>query len=290
VARPPVTAAEGTTPLSGWLRLYQVSPNGPLVCVFSREAAGMDVDFRLNGQVNPGMRFLIIDDSVTMRRIIANILVRLGYPDVVHAANGREALDRIATEAVDVVITDWYMPEMNGLDFVKTLRTTPATSHIPIVIVTANAASDDIQHALRLGVKGYVLKPFSVDTMKDKIDSLMAQLAPEPDADQPEAGQAEAGQAEARQAEAGQAEAGQAEAGQADSSAETPPAETAVESGSEPVGAAGTTEIDPLMEPEPDFDTPPELAADSTDEGASTAPRLAADAVSGTEPGAEIVA
>jgi two-component system, chemotaxis family, chemotaxis protein CheY len=274
VARPPVIAAEGTT-LSGWLRLNQVSPNGPLVCVFSREAAGMDVDFRLNGQVNPGMRFLIIDDSVTMRRIIANILVRLGYPDVVHAANGREALDRLATEAVDVVITDWYMPEMNGLDFVKTLRTTPATSHIPIVIVTANAASDDIQHALRLGVKGYVLKPFSVETMKDKIDSLMAQLAPEPDADQPEAGQAEAGQAEA---------------GQADSPAETPPEETAVEAVSESVAGAGTPEIDPLMEPEPDFDTPPELAADSTEEVASTAPRLAADAVSGTEPGTEIVA
>jgi len=122
------------------------------------------------------MRFLIIDDSVTMRRIIANILARLGYPEVVHAANGREALDRLAAETVDVVITDWYMPEMNGLDFVKTLRNTPATSHIPIVIVTANAASDDIQHALELGVKGYILKPFTVETMKDKIDALIAQL------------------------------------------------------------------------------------------------------------------
>ena len=55
------------------------------------------------------MRFLIIDDSVTMRRIIANILVRLGYPEVLHASNGREALDRLAAETVDVVITDWYM-------------------------------------------------------------------------------------------------------------------------------------------------------------------------------------
>jgi two-component system chemotaxis response regulator CheY len=127
-------------------------------------------------QVNSGMRFLIIDDSVTMRRIIANILARLGHPEVLHAANGREALDRLAAESVDVVITDWYMPEMNGLDFVKTLRNTPATSHIPIVIVTANAASDDIQHALELGVKSYILKPFTVETMKDKIDSLLTQL------------------------------------------------------------------------------------------------------------------
>ena len=117
------------------------------------------------GRTSPGeaphMRFLIIDDSVTMRRIIANILVRLGYPDVLHASNGREALDRLAAETVDVVITDWYMPEMNGLDFVKTLRNSPATSHIPIVIVTANAASDDIQNALELGVSSYILKPFT---------------------------------------------------------------------------------------------------------------------------------
>jgi two-component system chemotaxis response regulator CheY len=129
--------------------------------------------YRIEG--NPDMRFLIIDDSITMRRIIANILGRLGYPDVAQAGNGREALDRLATEQIDVVITDWYMPEMNGLDFVKALRTTPATSHIPIVIVTANAASDDIEHALELGVNHYILKPFTVDTIRDKLAALLAQ-------------------------------------------------------------------------------------------------------------------
>jgi two-component system chemotaxis response regulator CheY len=128
------------------------------------------------------MRFLIVDDSFTMRRIIANILARLGYTDVVHASNGREGLDRLAAESVDVVITDWYMPEMNGLDFVKALRSSPATSQIPIVVVTVNAASDDIQYALELGVKGYILKPFTVETVKDKIDALIAQLASAPPA------------------------------------------------------------------------------------------------------------
>lgn len=122
------------------------------------------------------MRFLIVDDSVTMRRIIANILLRLGYPEVLHASHGREALDRLAAETVDVVITDWYMPEMNGLDFVKTMRNSPATSHIPIVVVTANAASDDIQQALELGVNSYILKPFTVETMKEKIGALISQL------------------------------------------------------------------------------------------------------------------
>ena len=214
----------------------------------------MDGDFRVNGQVNPRMRFLIIDDSVTMRRIIANILVRIGYPEVVHAANGREALERLATEPVDVVITDWYMPEMNGLDFVKILRTTPATSHLPIMIVTANAASDDIQHALELGVKGYILKPFTVDTMKDKIDALVAQLPRD-----------------------------------AQPAGEAPPgAEPAVEAPPEPVAEAAPTEPEPLLEPEPDFDTPPELEADSEKEVSTAPPDLAAEA-SG-EPGAAAVA
>jgi two-component system, chemotaxis family, chemotaxis protein CheY len=218
----------------------------------------MDVDFRVNGQVNPRMRFLIIDDSVTMRRIIANILVRLGYPDVVHAANGREALERLGTEPVDVVITDWYMPEMNGLDFVKILRTTPATSHIPIMIVTANAASDDIQHALELGVKGYILKPFTVDTMKDKIDALLVQIEPSPQQPVEEAPP------------------------QPDAAAEAEPA---------PAAAVEPVENAPLMEPEPDFDTPPELSADSDQElTTNPPPDLTGGAPESPEASQEVVA
>jgi two-component system chemotaxis response regulator CheY len=211
----------------------------------------MDADFRLNGQVNLRMRFLIIDDSVTMRRIIANILARLGYPEVVHASNGREALDRLAAETVDVVITDWYMPEMNGLDFVKTLRNSPATSHIPIMIVTANAASDDIQHALQLGVRGYILKPFTVETMKDKIDVLMAQIEPGPE---PVASDAAADD------------------------------ETRVESGS-PADAPPTVEPEPQVEPEPDFDTPLDLADEPLrDVPVGPTPELASDGVQTAEP------
>ena len=200
------------------------------------------------------MRFLIIDDSVTMRRIIANILVRLGYPNVLHASNGREALDRLAAETVDVVITDWYMPEMNGLDFVKTLRNTPATSHIPIVIVTANAASHDIQHALELGVNGYILKPFTVETMKDKIDALIAQL------DRGAAAAAAAGEpaadAEAqRVAEGvGPASAPALEAGAASEPEPLLESEPAVES-ERPI------ESEPAIEPEPGFDAAADLIA-----------------------------
>jgi two-component system, chemotaxis family, chemotaxis protein CheY len=220
----------------------------------------MDIDFRVNGQVNPPMRFLIIDDSITMRRIIANILARLGYPDVLHAANGREALDCLATEPVDVVITDWYMPEMNGLDFVKILRTTPETAHIPIVIVTANASSNDIRHALELGVKGYILKPFTVETMKDKIDTLMAQIQQ----DAPRAVEAPAAAAAVTEAQP--------------------------EPGPEPAATAAPSEPEPLLEPEPDFDTPPELDVDSHQEAVSAHPELAADAARSPEAGPAVVA
>jgi two-component system chemotaxis response regulator CheY len=202
----------------------------------------MHDEFRFNRQVSPRMRFLIIDDSFTMRRIIANILARLGYTEVVHASNGREGLDRLAAETVDVVITDWYMPEMNGLDFVKTLRNSPATSHIPVVIVTVNAASDDIQHALELGVKGYILKPFTVETMKDKIDALMAQLA----SAAPAAGTA---------------------------------APSAVESASRRAAAESAVARDALIEPNPDVDTSAGLARDPlADMAAQTKSELAADA------------
>ncbi len=118
------------------------------------------------------MRFLIIDDSLTMRRIISNILARLGHTDVLHAANGREALQRIENDGVEFVITDWYMPEMNGLDFVRRIRGNPATQDLPILIVTANAASGDVVQAMKLKVNGYVLKPFRIEVLKDKIASI----------------------------------------------------------------------------------------------------------------------
>jgi two-component system chemotaxis response regulator CheY len=117
------------------------------------------------------MRFLVVDDSSTMRRIIINTLNKLGYKECHEAANGREGVERLATTQVDMVITDWNMPEMSGIDFIKAVRSNAATKHLPVLMVTTNAAQDDIVQALHAGVNNYVVKPFTPDTIRDKIES-----------------------------------------------------------------------------------------------------------------------
>ena len=75
---------------------------------------------------------------------------------------------------VDVIVTDWNMPEMSGIDFIRHVRATPATKHVPVLMVTTNAAKDDIVEALKVGVNSYVVKPFTPDTMKEKIEAVLA--------------------------------------------------------------------------------------------------------------------
>lgn len=120
------------------------------------------------------MRFLVVDDSSTMRRIIINTLNKLGHTDVVEAGNGREGLERLGDSKVDLVITDWNMPEMNGIEFVRALRMIVPSSRLPVLMVTTNAAQDDIVEALRAGVDNYVVKPFTSDTIREKIDAVLA--------------------------------------------------------------------------------------------------------------------
>jgi two-component system, chemotaxis family, chemotaxis protein CheY len=115
------------------------------------------------------MRFLIVDDSSTMRRIIINTLNKLGYKECHEAANGREAVDRLASIQVDMVITDWNMPEMSGVDFIRAVRSNETTKALPVLMVTTNAAEDDIVEALKAGANNYVVKPFTPDTIKEKI-------------------------------------------------------------------------------------------------------------------------
>ncbi|WP_255664930.1 response regulator [Luteitalea sp. TBR-22] len=120
------------------------------------------------------MRFLVVDDSSTMRRIIINTLNKIGYTDIVEAGNGREGIDRVSEGPVDLVITDWNMPEMNGIEFIRALRTMDGKDKLPVLMVTTNAAKDDIVEALRAGVNNYVVKPFTPETIKEKIDAVLA--------------------------------------------------------------------------------------------------------------------
>jgi len=116
---------------------------------------------------------ITVDDSSTMRRIIKNTLQKIGFETVLEAANGVEALDVLAKNEVDIIVTDWNMPEMDGLTFVKTLRAKDEYKEIPILMVTTEAAKEDILTALKSGVNNYVVKPFTPDTLKEKVYKLL---------------------------------------------------------------------------------------------------------------------
>jgi len=120
------------------------------------------------------MRILVVDDSSTMRRIIINTLAKLGYSEILEASNGREGVDRLAANQVDLVVTDWNMPEMSGIEFIRAIRANEKTKGLPVLMVTTNAAKDDIVEALKAGVNNYVVKPFTPDTIKEKIEAVLA--------------------------------------------------------------------------------------------------------------------
>lgn len=118
------------------------------------------------------MKFLIVDDSATMRRIVANSLQRIGFQEFEEAGNGVEALAAF-DESFDFVITDWNMPNMGGLDFVKALRDKPEGKEVPVLMVTTRSVKEDILQAAHAGVNNYVVKPFTPQVLKEKIDQVL---------------------------------------------------------------------------------------------------------------------
>ncbi len=117
------------------------------------------------------MKILTVDDSSTMRRIIKNTLSRIGYEDVVEANDGVDGLNKMA--GVQLVLTDWNMPEMDGLTFVKTLRANAAYNNVPIIMVTTEAAKKEILEAIKSGVTDYIVKPFTPETLKEKLQKVL---------------------------------------------------------------------------------------------------------------------
>ncbi|HEY9226118.1 MAG TPA: response regulator [Gemmatimonadaceae bacterium] len=119
------------------------------------------------------MKFLVVDDSITMRRIIINALQRIGYNDAIEASDGKEALSKFDA-SVGFVITDWNMPAMSGIEFARAVRATPIGASVPILMVTTRGAREDIVSAVDAGVNNYILKPFTPSVLKEKIDRLLA--------------------------------------------------------------------------------------------------------------------
>lgn len=119
------------------------------------------------------MKSLVVDDSATMRRIVVNALKTIGWNDIVEAGDGAEALSK-CDGSVELVITDWNMPVMGGLELVQQLRANPDTAKLPILMVTTRSVKEDILQAVQAGVTGYILKPFTPQSLKEKIDQVVA--------------------------------------------------------------------------------------------------------------------
>lgn len=124
-----------------------------------------------------GLKFLVVDDSVTMRRIVANSLKSIGYDSFAEAGDGREAITKLDSDgSINFVITDWNMPEVTGLELVKAIRTHEKISNIPILMVTTRGLKEDIIEALQAKVNNYIVKPFTPQVLKEKIDQILASV------------------------------------------------------------------------------------------------------------------
>ena len=127
--------------------------------------------------MDKNIRILIVDDFSTMRRIVKNLLNDLGFFNTSEADDGNSALVELRKGPFDLVITDWNMPGMAGIDLLKAVRADAQLSKIPVLMVTAEAKREQIIEAAQAGVSGYVIKPFTAVTLKEKIDKILASKA-----------------------------------------------------------------------------------------------------------------
>jgi two-component system chemotaxis response regulator CheY len=116
------------------------------------------------------MRALVVDDFTTMRKIIKNVLQKINITDVIEAENGINALAILKKEHADIIISDWIMPEMTGIEFLKACKEDDAIKHIPFIMVTAEAQKECIMEAIKSGVDNYIVKPFTPDKLQSAIE------------------------------------------------------------------------------------------------------------------------
>ena len=122
------------------------------------------------------MKILIVDDFSTMRRIIKNLLRDLGYNNTSEADDGNTGLPMLQSGNFDFLITDWNMPGMTGLDLLKAVRADARLNNLPVLMVTAEAKKEQIVMAAQAGVNGYIVKPFTAQTLKEKIDKIFERI------------------------------------------------------------------------------------------------------------------
>lgn len=125
---------------------------------------------------NPNAKFLVVDDFSTMRRIVHNLLKELGYSNIDEAEDGVAAMRKLEGGTYDFVMTDWNMPNMDGLTLLQRVRADPELAKLPVLMVTAEAKRENILLAAQNGANGYIVKPFTASTLSEKLAIIFARL------------------------------------------------------------------------------------------------------------------
>jgi two-component system chemotaxis response regulator CheY len=122
------------------------------------------------------MKFLVVDDFSTMRRIVRNLLKELGYTNVDEAEDGVVALNKLKGGSFEFVVSDWNMPNMTGIELLRAIRADGALKHLPVLMVTAEAKKENIVEAAQAGASGYVVKPFTAATLEEKLNKIFEKM------------------------------------------------------------------------------------------------------------------
>jgi two-component system chemotaxis response regulator CheY len=122
-----------------------------------------------------GMKVLVVDDFATMRRIVRNILKQLGFTNIVEADDGTTALEIMKADKIDLVLCDWNMPKVSGLDLLKQMKADSDLKDIPFLMITAEAQKQNIIEAVKTGVSNYIVKPFTADTITEKLKKIFGE-------------------------------------------------------------------------------------------------------------------
>ena len=126
--------------------------------------------------VQKTMKILVVDDFPTMRRIIKNLLKDLGFENVDEAEDGAMGLEKLRNGSFDFVVSDWNMPNMDGLEMLKAIRADPALGKLPVLMVTAEAKKENIIAAAQAGANGYVVKPFTAAILEEKLNKIFEKI------------------------------------------------------------------------------------------------------------------
>lgn len=122
------------------------------------------------------MKILVVDDFSTMRRIVKNLLKQNGYTNIEEAEDGAQAYEKVKDGGYGFIVSDWNMPNMDGLELVKAVRSNPEIKDLPILMVTAEAEKDKVVAAIQAGVSNYIVKPFTGETLKEKMDGILEKI------------------------------------------------------------------------------------------------------------------